>query len=92
MPSASTEPGMSSTPSIRLMRKASLPGATGAKPTLQLPKMAVVTPFHELRRQLGVPGGLAVVVGVDVDPAGQHEQTGGVDLHGGRSRPPCPPR
>ena len=80
MPSASTEPGMSSTPSMRLMRKSSPPGATGAKPTLQLPKIAVVTPCHELGRQFGVPGGLAVVVRVHVDPSGQHQEAGGVDL------------
>ena len=32
------------------------------------------------RGEVGVPGGLAVVVGVDVDPAGQHQGALGVDL------------
>ena len=71
MPSASTVPGMSSTPSIRLIRKSSAPGRTGAKPTEQLPNTVVVTPCQRRGRELGVPRGLAVVVGVDVDPAGQ---------------------
>src|SRR5205807_710962 len=30
--------------------------------------------------QLRVPGGLAVVVGVDVDPPREHEQSAGIDL------------
>jgi len=37
-------PGMSSTPSISSMRKLWSWGRTGAKPTPQLPMMAVVTP------------------------------------------------
>ena len=44
IPSASAVPGMSSTPSISSMRKASPPGRTGAKPTPQLPITTVVTP------------------------------------------------
>ena len=44
MPSARAAPGMSSTPSISSIRKSCWPGRTGAKPTPQLPMMAVVTP------------------------------------------------
>ena len=45
MPSLSAVPGMSSTPSMRLMSQASWPGRTGAKPTPQLPVTSVVTPW-----------------------------------------------
>jgi hypothetical protein len=48
MPSASTVPGMSSTPSIRLISRSRAPGFTGAKPTPQLPNTAVVTPCQQL--------------------------------------------
>ena len=44
MPSASAVPGMSSTPSISSISHCSRPGATGAKPTPQLPPTTVVTP------------------------------------------------
>ena len=44
MPSSSTAPGMSSTPSISEMRRGCASGRTGAKPTPQLPMTAVVTP------------------------------------------------
>ena len=44
MPSWSAVPGMSSTASISSIRKSSLPGRTGAKPTPQLPITTVVTP------------------------------------------------
>ena len=37
------------------------------------------------RRDLGVPGGLAVVMGVDVDPTGRHQLPLGVDLAPGRA-------
>ncbi len=48
IPSASAVPGMSSTPSINLIRYSWLPGRTGAKPTPQLPITTVVTPCqHE---------------------------------------------
>ena len=79
-PSASTVPGMSSTPSIRLISAGAVPGRTGAKPTPQLPITAVVTPCQDDGRQERVPGGLAVVVRVDVDEAGRDQQAAGVDL------------
>ena len=44
MPSDSAAPGMSSTPSIRPMSHSCRSGATGAKPTPQLPMTTVVTP------------------------------------------------
>ena len=44
MPSESAEPGMSSTPSINWMSHSSRPGWTGANPTPQFPRRAVVTP------------------------------------------------
>ena len=44
MPSDSALPGMSSTPSISSMSSVWPPGRTGAKPTPQLPRIAVVTP------------------------------------------------
>ena len=45
------------------------------------------------RRERGVPGGLAVVVGVDVDEAGRDQRAVGVDLGGARRRRPGrPPR
>jgi hypothetical protein len=45
MPSLSTVPGMSSTPSITLISHSRRSGLTGAKPTPQLPMTAVVTPW-----------------------------------------------
>ena len=48
MPSASAVPGMSSTPSIRLISQAWRAGSAGAKPTPQFPITIVVTPCqHE---------------------------------------------
>jgi hypothetical protein len=47
MPCASTVPGMSSTPSMRLIRYGAVPGRSGAKPTPQLPNTAVVTPCQD---------------------------------------------
>ena len=44
MPSVSAVPGMSSTPSMRLISHFSSPGRTGANPTPQLPATTVVTP------------------------------------------------
>ena len=44
MPADSAAPGMSSTPSIRPMSHSCRSGATGAKPTPQLPITTVVTP------------------------------------------------
>ena len=48
MPSSSTAPGMSSTPSMREMSRSWASGRTGAKPTPQLPMTAVVTPCQLL--------------------------------------------
>ena len=47
MPSARAEPGMSSTPSIREISQSCRSGRAGAKPTPQLPMMAVVTPCQQ---------------------------------------------
>ena len=51
-PSASATPGMSSTPSIKDIRPSTArrlsPGASGAKPTPQLPNSTVVTPWCTL--------------------------------------------
>ena len=69
MPSDSAAPGMSSTPSIRPMSQSWRSGGTGAKPTPQLPITTVVTPCQHDGVSMRVPGGLAVVVGVDVDEA-----------------------
>lgn len=44
MPSDSTAPGMSSTPSITEISQSRLSGLTGAKPMPQLPMTTVVTP------------------------------------------------
>ena len=55
------------------------PGRHGAKPTPQLPITTVVTPCHDDGSEPLVPGGLAVVVGVDVDEAGRDERAVGVD-------------
>ena len=46
-PSASAEPGMSSTPSISAMSASRSAGRQGAKPTPQLPITAVVTPCSD---------------------------------------------
>ena len=47
-PSFRAAPGMSSTPSISLISRSSLPGRSGAKPTPQLPITTVVTPWWML--------------------------------------------
>ena len=47
MPSDSAAPGMSSTPSMRPISQSCLSGATGAKPTPQLPITTVVTPCQQ---------------------------------------------
>ena len=85
MPSCSAVPGMSSTPSMSSMRKPSLPGRTGAKPTPQLPITTVVTPCQLDGVMLRVPDDLAVVVRVDVDPARGDDEPVGVDLPGAAS-------
>ena len=65
-----------------------LPGRTGAKPTPQLPVTTVVTPWQAEGSSSVVPGGLAVVVGVDVDEAGRDDEARGVDGLGGVARRP----
>ena len=57
MPAASAVPGMSSTPSMRPMSQSWRLGATGAKPTPQLPITTVVTPCQ----QEGVSSGSHVI-------------------------------
>ena len=47
MPSARAEPGMSSTPSISEISQSWRSGRAGAKPTPQLPMIAVVTPCQQ---------------------------------------------
>ena len=83
-PSWRAEPGMSSTPSISSMRRSWSAGRTGANPTPQLPMTTVVTPCQRRGQQAAVPGGLAVVVAVDVDEAGRDER-------GRRRRARCRP-
>ena len=80
MPALSAAPGMSSTPSMRPISHSCRSGATGAKPTPQLPMTTVVTPCQHDGVELLVPGGLAVVVRVDVDEARRDEGAVGVDL------------
>ena len=46
-PSSSTAPGMSSTPSMNSTSVSRWSGRHGAKPTPQLPIIAVVTPFQD---------------------------------------------
>ena len=46
-PSSSTAPGMSSTPSMNSTSVSRWSGLQGAKPTPQLPIIAVVTPFQD---------------------------------------------
>ena len=82
-PSWRAAPGMSSTPSISWISRSWSAGRTGAKPTPQLPATTVVTPCQADGMQARVPGGLAVVVHVDVDEAGRDEQAVGVELLGG---------
>ncbi len=86
MPAERAAPGMSSTPSIRPMSHSCRSAATGAKPTPQLPITDGGDAVPAGRREQLVPGGLAVVVGVDVDEARRDERAVGVDL------PACPCR
>ena len=53
MPSCSAVPGMSSTPSISATSHSRLSGATGAKPTPQLPITTVVTPCQQDGESIG---------------------------------------
>ena len=78
-PRCSAVPGMSSTPSMRLISHFSSPGRTGANPTPQLPGDHGGDAVARRRLEQRVPRGLAVVVRVDVDEAGRDEQAGGVD-------------
>ena len=89
MPSARAVPGMSSTPSMSPMSQSWRSGRAGAKPTPQLP-MTTGSRRARRRGQHVVPGGLAVVVGVDVDPARRDQRAVGVDDAGAPpdGRPP----
>ena len=69
IPSESAVPGMSSTPSMRPISHSWRSGRAGANPTPQLPGHQRGDPVPAARGEHVVPGGLAVVVGVDVDPA-----------------------
>ena len=53
MPSCSAVPGMSSTPSMSCTSHSRLSGATGAKPTPQLPSTRVVTPCQLVGERVG---------------------------------------
>jgi hypothetical protein len=53
MPSWSAVPGMSSTPSMSPISHSRFSGATGAKPTPQLPSTRVVTPCQLLGERVG---------------------------------------
>ena len=79
MPSASAAPGMSSTPSI-----SSISSASPARPHRREADAAVAHHHRghavvDAGREGLVPGGLAVVVGVDVDEARRHPGAAGVD-------------
>jgi hypothetical protein len=72
MPADSDWRGMSSTLSIMVMRYSRRLGRTGANPTPQLPMTTVDTPCHNDGVTQRVPDGLAVVMGMDIDPAWGH--------------------
>ena len=88
-PSCRAVPGMSSTPSISSMRR-----SWSAGPHRREADAAVA--HHDRghavpgrRGELGVPRGLAVVVGVDVDEARRDERAVGVDLPARRVPSTC---
>jgi hypothetical protein len=60
-------------------------GGDGSEPDAAVAHHHGGDPLPRRRRQQRVPGDLAVVVGVDVDPAGRHHQPIGVDRAGGRT-------
>ena len=73
MPSASAVPGMSSTPSMSWISQSRSWLRTGANPTPQLPDHGGGHAVVAGRGDLRIPGHLAVVVGVDVDPTRRDE-------------------
>ena len=79
MPADMAMAGMSSTASIRSINQSRSWGRTGAKPIPQ-PITTVVTPFQQEGVKVGIPRHLGVEVGVDVDPAGDHQLAGGIDV------------
>ena len=85
MPSASAVPGMSSTPSISWISQARSDRAGRGEPDAAVAHDDGGHPVPARRRDLRVPGGLAVVVGVDVDPARRDEEAVGVDDAAGRA-------
>ena len=68
-PSCSAVPGMSSTPSISSMRRSRSAGRTGREADAAVAHHDGGDAVPRRRQQAAVPGGLAVVVGVDVDEA-----------------------
>ncbi len=79
IPSASAVPGMSSTPSISPMSQFPPCGAHRRETNA-----AVAHDHSGDAVQRGwckqiVPGGLAVIVGVDVDPSRRHQESGGIE-------------
>ena len=80
MPSCRAVPGMSSTASITSTRKSSAPGPHRREADPAVAHDGGGDAVVGRRRHLRIPDRLAVVVGVDVDPAGCHEGTVGVDL------------
>ncbi len=90
MPSCSAVPGMSSTPSISSMRKSSSPGPHRGEPDAAVAHHQRRHAVPARGRELRIPGDLAVVVRVHVDPAGRDEQSPRVDLAPCRGLRPRP--
>ena len=80
MPAVSAAPGMSSTPSISPMSHSWRSGGHRREADAAVAHHDGGDAVPARRRELLVPGGLAVVVGVDVDEAGRDERAVGVDL------------
>ena len=79
MPSCSAVPGMSSIASINSIRNASPPGGPG-EADATVPHHCRGDAVVDRRTHHGIPGGLAVVVGVHVDPTGGDERPVGLNL------------
>ena len=90
MPSPSAAPGMSSTPSIRPISHSWRSGGHGREADAAVAHHDGGDAVPARRREQRVPGGLAVVVRVDVDEAGGDERAVGVDLRRGRRRSTAP--
>ena len=87
MPSVSAVPGMSSTPSIRPMSHSWRSGRGRGEADAAVAGHQRGDAVPAARGEHLVPGGLAVVVGVDVDPARGDQQPVGVDGAAGRLDP-----